>query len=93
MLLIHKPKCEINYLTTIRTSLDFHLHWKNHFHKNPLNFRRHPDFEADNEKDISSMGYKTTNVCKQNPALNGYRIESELEDVLENGYYKSFFSL
>ena len=36
MLRIHKPKCGINDITTIRTSPDSHLHWKNHFPKNPL---------------------------------------------------------
>ena len=36
MLGIHKPKRENNDITTIRTSPDSHLHWKNHFHKNPL---------------------------------------------------------
>ena len=88
MLRIHKPKCENNDITTIRTSSDSHLHWKNHFHKNPLYFRIYADFEADNEKDNSIVGNKTTNIHKQNPVLNGYRIESELEDVLQSGYYK-----
>ena len=36
MLRIHKAKCENNDKTTIRTSPDSHIHWKNHFHKNPL---------------------------------------------------------
>ena len=35
------------------------------------------------------MGNKTTNIYKQNPVLNGYHIISELEDVLESGYYES----
>ena len=35
------------------------------------------------------MGNKTTNLYKQKPVLNGYRKESELEDVLQSGYYKS----
>ena len=34
------------------------------------------------------MGNKTTNIYKQNPVLDGYRIESELEDVLQSGYHK-----
>ena len=89
MLKIHKPKCEINDITTIRTSSDSHLHWKKHFHKIPLYFRIYADFEADNEKDNSSMGNKTTNIYKQNPVLNGYEIVSELEDVLQRGYHKS----
>ena len=88
MLRIHKPKCENSDITTIRTSSESHLHWKNHFHKNPLYFRIYADFEADNEKDNSIVGNKTTNIYKQNPVLNGYRIVSELEDVLQSGYYK-----
>ena len=36
MLKIHKPKCESIDKTTIRTSPESHLHWKDHFHKNPL---------------------------------------------------------
>ena len=47
------------------------------------------DFEANNEKDNSKIGNKTTNIYKQNPVLNGYYILSELEDVLESGYYES----
>ena len=89
LLMLHKPKCENNDITTIRTSSESHLHWKKHFHKNPLFFRIYADFEADNEKDNRIIGNKTTNVSKQNPVLNGYRIESELEDVLRSGYHKS----
>ena len=61
---------------------------KKHFQKNPLYFRIYADFEADNEKDNSGIGNKTTNIYKQNPVLNGYRIISELEDVLKSGYHK-----
>ena len=89
LLRIHKPKCKNNDITTIRTSTESHLHWKNHFHKNSLYFRIYGDFEADNEKDNSIVGNKTTNIYKQNPVLNGYRIVSELDDVLQSGYYKS----
>ena len=89
MLRIHKPKCENNDITTIRTSNESHLHWKIHFHKNPLYFRIYADFEADNEKDNSIVVNKTTIIYKQNPVLNGYRIVSELNDVLQSGYYKS----
>ena len=74
MLKLHKPKCENSDVTTIRTSSESHFYWKKHFHENPLYFRIYADFEADNEKDNSSMGDKTTNVYKQNPVLNGYRI-------------------
>ena len=60
----------------------------NNENNNPLYFRIYADFEADNERDDSSLGNKTTNIYKQNPVLNGYQIESELEDVLKSGYYK-----
>ena len=43
MLMIHKPKCENNDITTIIISLDSHLHWKNHFHKNPLFLKIYAD--------------------------------------------------
>ena len=81
MLKKHKQKCENDNITTIKTSNESHLHWKNHFHKNPLYFRIYADFEAVNEKDNSSIGNKTTNIYKQNPILNGYHIVSELEDI------------
>ena len=58
MLMMHKPKCENSDVTAIRTSNESDLHWKKHFHKNPLNFRINADFEADNGKDISSIGNK-----------------------------------
>ena len=89
MLKLHKPKCENNNITTIRTSSEPHIQWKKHFQKNPLYFRIHADFEADNEKDNSSIRNKTTNICKQNPVLNGYHIVSGLDDVLTIGYHKS----
>ena len=81
MLKIHKSKN--NEITTIGTSLDSHLLWKNHFHKNPFYFRIYADFVADNEKDSCSIGNKTTNIYKQNPVLNGYHVESDSEDVLK----------
>ena len=59
MLKLRKPKYGDDNMTTIRTSPESHLHWKNHFLKNPLYFRIHADFEADNEKDNSSIGNKT----------------------------------
>ena len=62
---------------------------KKHFHKNPLYFRIIADFEAVNEIDGSNIGNKTTYIYKQNPVLNGYYIISELEDVLESGYFES----
>ena len=60
MLMIHKPNCENYDITTIRTSIQFHFHWKNHFHKNPLYFRFYADLEADNEMEDSEA------VCKKN---------------------------
>ena len=89
MLIKHKPKCENNDITSIKTSNESHLFWKKYFHKNPLYFRIYADFEADNEKDDSIVGNKTTNIYKQNPILNGYHIVSELEDILKSDYYKS----
>ena len=91
MLKLHKPKCENNDITTIRTSSESHLHWKKYFHKNRLYFRIYADFEADNEKNNSNIGNKTTNIYKQNPVLNDYYIKSELEVVSKSGYYKSPF--
>ena len=87
--MLHIPKCESNGTIAIRTSPDSHLLWKKHFHKNPINFRIYADFGADNEKDNRIIGNKTTNIYLQNPVHNGCRIESELEDVLQSGYYKS----
>ena len=85
MLMSHKPKCENNDITTIRTSPESHIYWKEHFHKNPIYFRLYADFEADNEIDNSSIGNKTTNIYKQSPIVKGYCILSELEDVLKSG--------
>ena len=66
------------------------------FHKNPLFFRIYPDFGADNENDNSSIGNigtgsigKTTIIYKQNPVLNGYHIESDLEGVSKSDFYIS----
>ena len=89
MLLKHKPKCENNDITSIKTSNKSHLHWEKYFHKNPLYFRIYADFEADNEKDNTCIGNKTTNIYKQNPVLNGYHIVSELGDILKSDYYQS----
>ena len=89
MLTLHKPKCEVFDITTITTSTESNLHWKDRFHKSPLYFRIYADFEADNEIDNSSIGNKTTNIYKQNPILNAYHLESELDDFLQSGYYKS----
>ena len=84
MLMKQKQKCGEDNITTIKTSLDSHLHWRKHFHKGILYFRIYADFEADSEKDNSSIGNKTTNIYKPNPVLNGYHIVSELDDVLKS---------
>ena len=89
MLRLDKPKCGEDDICSIRTSLDSHIYWKNHFHKNPLYFRIYAAFEADNENDNSRRSNKTTNLYKQNPILIGYRVESELDDILKSGYHKS----
>ena len=58
----HNEKCGDDNICTIRTSNDSHLFWKKHFHKKPLYFRIIADFEANNEKDNSKIGNKTTNI-------------------------------
>ena len=89
LLIKHKQKCGKDNFNTIKTSNESHLHWKKHFHKKSIYFRIYAIFEADNEKDDSNIGNETTNIYKENPVLNGYHIESELEDVLKSEYYKS----
>ena len=88
-LINRKEKCGVDNICTIRTSNESHLYWKKHFHKNPLYFRIIADFEADNEVNGSSLDIKTKKIYKQSPVLNGYYRISELEDVLESGYYES----
>ena len=58
----HKQICGEGNITTLKTSSEPHLHWKNHFQKIILNFRIYADFEADNEIDKSSIGNKTANI-------------------------------
>ena len=87
--MLQKPKCGNDNITTIRTSSESHIQWKEHFHGKPLHFRIYSDFEADEEIDNSNTGKKTTNIYKQSPVLDGYEIVSELDDVLQSGYYKS----
>ena len=85
MLLKRKQKCGDENITTLRTSIESLLHWKKHFHKNPLYFRIYADFEAGNEEDKSSIGNHTTNIYKQHSVLNGYCIIFELDDVSKSG--------
>ena len=87
--MLHKPKTDKYNIFTIRTSSDSHLHWKNHSHQNSLSFRIYSDFEADNEIDNSNKSNRATNIHKQNPVLNCYHIDSELDDNLQSSYYKS----
>ena len=55
-----------------------------------MNFRIYANFLADNEKDNSNIGKKTTNNCKKTQSvLNVYYIKSELNDILKSGYYES----
>ena len=62
MLIKHKQIYGEDNITTIKTSNESNLYWKKHFQKNPLYCRIYSDFEADNEKDDSIVGNKTTNV-------------------------------
>ena len=89
MLTLQKPKCEICCITTIRTSSEWHLHWKEHFHKNSLYLSIFANFEADNKIGNSDMGNQTTNINKQNAVVKGYYIVSESNDVSKSGYYES----
>ena len=56
---------KIMILLLLEHSNETHLHWKKHFHKNPIYFRIYGYFEADNEKDNSIVGNKTTNIYKK----------------------------
>ena len=87
MLAKHKKLCRENQQLT--TSADSHIYWKKYFQKNKLYFRIYADFEADNKKENTNIGDKTTNVYKQEPVRNGYYIKSELEDVIKSEYHKS----
>ena len=71
MLILQKTQCENYDITTIRTSGESHIHWEEHFHKNPKCFRIYAVFEAANKYDNYSVGNKTTKIFKQNPILNG----------------------
>ena len=80
----HKQKCDMRHdIATIKTSNTPYTHWDIHCHKNPVYFRISADFEADNEIDSKCNGKKTTDIHKQNPVCSGYRIEPELNDILQ----------
>ena len=87
-LINHKENCGDANICTFRKSNESHIQWNKLFHKSLLNFRIYADFEADNEIDISSISKKTANIFKQNLVLNGYHIKSELDDILQSGYYE-----
>ena len=87
MLVKHKKLCGENQ--KLKTSPNSHIYWKKYFQKNKLYFRLYADFEADNKRENTSIGDKTTNIYKQEPVCNGYQIVSELEDVLKSDYHKS----
>ena len=87
MLIKHKNLCKENQ--KLKTSPNSHIYWKKHCQKNKLYFRIYVDFQADNKKENTSVGDKTTNIYKQEPVCNGYNIVSELEDILKSGYHKS----
>ena len=87
LLIKHKKLRQENQQLT--TSPDSHIYWKKYFQKNKLYFKIYADFEADNKKEDTSIGDKTTNIYKQEPVCNGYYIESELDHILKSGYYKS----
>ena len=72
MIVKHKEKCEQKQeITTIRTSDESHLYWKDRFRKNPIYFRLISDFEAESEIDNSSTGNKTTTFYKENSVRKG----------------------
>ena len=81
MLIKHKNLCGQNQI--LKTSPNSHIYWKKYFQKIKLYFRIYADFEADNKKENTDIGDKTTNIYKQEPVCNGYQIVSDLEDVLE----------
>ena len=87
MLVKHKKLCKENQ--QIKTSPNSHIYWNKYFEKNKLYFRVYADFEADNKKEDTIIGDKTTNIYKQEPVCNGYYIKSEFKDVLKSGDHKS----
>ena len=91
VLIKHEQPCACGErdISSLRLSNEALIYWKKYFHKNLLYFRPYADFEADNEIDNSSIEIKTTNIYEQNPILNGYRVDSQLDDVLNSGYYES----
>ena len=60
MLIKHKKLCGENQ--KLKTSPNSHIYWKKYFHKNKFYFRINADFEADNKKENTNIGDKTTNI-------------------------------
>ena len=87
MLIKHKNLCQENQ--KLKISPNSHIYWKKYFQKNKLYFRIYADFEADNKKGNTNIGDKTTNIYKQEPVCNGYKIVSDLEHILKTEYHKS----
>ena len=81
-----------NVKIIIKLQLELHLNLifigKKHFHKNPLYFRIYTYFEVDSEIHNSSIGNERTNIFEQNPMINGYRLKSELNNVLQSRFYE-----
>ena len=65
MLLKHKQNCRDYNITTIKLQMNLIFIGKKQLHKNQFYFRIYADFKADNEKDNSSIGNKTTSIYKQ----------------------------
>ena len=85
--MIHKPNCENNEITNIRTSSESHLHWKDEFYKNLLYFRNIENFEAEIDFHISNIDKKQL-MFLNNPVCNSYYIVSELNGALQNTSYE-----
>ena len=54
----HKRRSNQHEITSIKTSIASYFYWKKYLHKNPLYFRLHADFEADNHIKNSDIGEK-----------------------------------
>ena len=57
--MIHKPKSENYEITSIRTSSESLLPWKDHFQKILICYWIIAEFKTDNEIDDSRIGTKT----------------------------------
>ena len=89
VLINHIQKCGQQEITSENLNKESRLYRKDHFHKNPINFRSFADSKADNEIDNSNIGNKTTNIYGQNPIFKGCYIVSEMNDNVKTGYYES----